>query len=334
MTVREKIQNQQQMFLSKYATKCTDDVKRKIYEEPCPLRTAFQRDRDKIIHSEAFRRLKQKTQVFLSPESDFYRTRLTHTLEVSQIARTIARGLFLNEDLTEAISLGHDVGHTPFGHAGERALNALNPEGFYHNLQSVRVFTKLEKDLKGLNLTELVLDGIENHVNKSKEPKTLEGFVVRVSDRIAYLNHDIEDAIKAKILEQSDIPLNVVNVLGKTKSERITTLITDVVVNSEETICMSDEVKKAYMELYDFMFAKVYLNIKAKKEEGKVKKLISELYNHFLQYPEKMPINYQFIAKQEGIHRAITDYISGMSDEYAIKRFDDLFVPKKWIVSK
>ena len=329
MTIREKIQCMEKVQLSSYAKLCTDEMGRVRKEELCPLRTEFQRDRDRIIHSECFRGLKQKTQVFLSPESDFYRTRLTHTLEVSQIARTVARALFLNEDLAEAIALGHDVGHTPFGHAGERALNELNPEGFHHNLQSVRVLNHLEKDMRGLNLTKDVLDGIATHTNR-KWPSTQEGAVVRFSDRIAYLNHDIEDVIKAKVLRQEDIPQNIIDVLGDTKSKRITTLITDLVNNSGEKIKLSEPVNKEYLALHEFMVTVVYQNFATKTEETKVKKLIQEIYNHFLRYPEKLPEKYQFVAKQEGIHRAVTDHISGMSDEYAVRYFSDVFVPKKW----
>ena len=329
MTIREQTERIERETLSKYARLSENNMGRQHPEEPCPLRTDFQRDRDRIIHSKAFRRLKQKTQVFLSPEGDHYRTRLTHTLEVSQIARTIARSLRLNEDLTEAIALGHDLGHTPFGHAGERTLNRLNPDGFHHYLQSVRVASRLEKNFTGLNLTKDVLNGFATHT-KGEWASTLEGCVVRYADRIAYMNHDIEDAITAEVLRPEQIPESVVRVLGDTKSRRITTLITDIVQNSSSSIGMSTEVEREYEILHRFMYDYVYIGSKAKQEEYKVDKLITELYNHFLRNPDKLPIDYQNIAKQDGLHRAVTDYISGMSDEFATRYFENLFIPKKW----
>ncbi|MDO5601896.1 MAG: deoxyguanosinetriphosphate triphosphohydrolase [Oscillospiraceae bacterium] len=329
MTVREKTQEIERMTLSPYARLSERNAGRPVPEEPDELRTDFQRDRDRIIHCKAFRRLKQKTQVFLSPEGDHYRTRLTHTLEVSQIARTIARSLRLNEDLTEAIALGHDLGHTPFGHAGERALDKLNPEGFHHYIQSVRVVTRLEKGFRGLNLTRDVLNGFATHT-KGEWAFTMEGRVVRYADRIAYMNHDIEDAIMAGVLSPGALPESVVRVLGDTKSKRISCLILDLVKNSGSELRMSPEVAAEYETLHQFMYDSVYIGSKAKQEEYKVERLITELYHHFLREPGNLPEEYQAIARQEGIHRAVTDYISGMSDEFATHCFENLFIPQKW----
>ncbi len=316
--------------LSPYATLCSNSKGREREEESCPLRTEFQRDRDRIIHCKAFRRLKQKTQVFLSPEGDHYRTRLTHTLEVNQIARTIARALRFNEDLTEAVALGHDLGHTPFGHAGERALNSLNPYGFKHYTQSVRVVQKLEKDHRGLNLTYEVLDGMDRHTG-GQWAATPEGRVVRFADRIAYMNHDIEDAISAGVLQDKDLPQDVVECLGRTKSSRITTLITSLVENTkEDELAMAPDVYEQYLNLHRFMYATVYVDPVAKAEELKVEKMLGELYELFKRYPEKMPEFYREIEDKEGIDRAVTDYISGMSDDYAIHIFEEHLVPRKW----
>lgn len=329
MTVREQTQEIEKQTLSEHACLSSESKGRARAEEECPLRTPFQRDRDRILHSKAFRRLKQKTQVFISPEGDHYRTRLTHTLEVSQIARTIARALRLNEDLAEAIAMGHDVGHTPFGHAGERALNALNPEGFRHFEQSVRVNQVLERELKGLNLTWEVVNGIERHTN-GEWPATLEGQAVRYADRIAYMNHDIEDAITAGILKEEELPESVRTVLGKSKSERITTLITSLIENSGDKLMMGEPVASEYEKLHKFMYSNVYIASKAKDEEYKVDKLIAELYAHYLENPSDMPAFYGRIAENEGLHRAVTDYISGMSDEFATRQFENIFVPKRW----
>ncbi|MFV0413962.1 MAG: deoxyguanosinetriphosphate triphosphohydrolase [Oscillospiraceae bacterium] len=330
MTVREVTQQIEAKTLSPYAVLSQNTKGRERPEEECPLRTPYQRDRDRIIHCKAFRRLKQKTQVFLSPEGDHYRTRLTHTLEVSQIARTIARALRYNEDLTEAIALGHDLGHTPFGHAGERALQALCPGGFKHYRQSVRVVRQLEKNHRGLNLTWEVLDGMENHTS-GQWPATLEGSVVRYADRIAYINHDIEDAISAGVLAPESLPKEAVRVLGNTKSRRITTLITSLVENSSGgSLAMAPEVEAMYSLLHKYMYATVYVDPIAKAEEQKVEKLIFELYEYFKKKPEAMPEFYNVIARSEGVERAVTDYISGMSDNYATRVFENLFVPKKW----
>lgn len=329
MTVREQTQQIEKETLSKYACLSQNTRGRAVPEEECPLRTPFQRDRDRVIHCKAFRRLKQKTQVFISPEGDHYRTRLTHTLEVSQIARTMARALRLNEDLTEAIALGHDLGHTPFGHAGERALNALNPNGFRHYEQSVRVVEVLEKNFEGLNLTFEVRDGIDRHTG-GEWAVTQEGQLVRYADRIAYINHDIEDSITAGILTPAELPKSAVALLGNTKSARISALITSLVENSGETIQMGPAVFEQYNVLHAFMYSAVYKDSKAKEEEYKVDKLIEELYRHFKAAPAEMPPFYGEVAEREGIDRAVTDYISGMSDEYATRIFENLFVPKKW----
>ena len=325
MTVRERTEEIERITLSPFATLSENSRGRAVPEKPCPLRPCFQRDRDRIIHCKAFRRLKQKTQVFLSPEGDHYRTRLTHTLEVSQIARTIARALRLNEDLTEAIALAHDLGHTPFGHAGERALNRLCPGGFKHYEQSVRVVTKLEKDGSGLNLTWEVLNGIVTHT-RGEWAATREGRVVRFADHIAYMNHDIEDAVTAGVLRNEEIT----SVLGSTKSERITSLIMAIVEHGAEDIGMDAERAAAYEALHDFMYSTVYVDKVAKKEEQKVDKLIRELYAYFKDTPTHMPQAFLYIMWQEGVDRAVTDYISGMSDEYATSTFESLFVPQKW----
>ena len=331
MTVREETQAIERQVLSPRACLSENSRGRKAPEAECPLRTCFQRDRDRVIHCKAFRRLKQKTQVFLSPEGDHYRTRLTHTLEVSQIARTIARALRLNEDLTEAIALAHDLGHTPFGHAGERALNALNPTGFKHYEQSVRVAEKLEKDGKGLNLCWEVLNGMVCHT-KGEWAATLEGRCVRYADRIAYINHDIEDAITAGVLRPGDVPAGITRVLGETKSSRITTLVADLVAHSGEDLAMSPEVAAAYEALHEFMYGTVYVDKTAKAEEQKVEKLLADLYGYFHDNPMRMPENYLYIVYEEGADRAVTDYLSGMSDEYAIRMYEELFVPKGWAV--
>lgn len=330
MNPREQTEVIERQTLSPYATLSARSMGRERPEEPCQIRTAFQRDRDRIIHCKAFRRLKQKTQVFLSPAGDHYRTRLTHTLEVSQIARTIARALRLNEDLTEAIALGHDLGHTPFGHAGERALNALTPHGFKHNEQSVRVVRRIEKDHRGLNLTYEVLEGLGCHTG-DKWPDTTEGQVVRYADRIAYINHDIEDAISAGVLREEDLPSEITNVLGHSKNKRITTLITSLLENSKDgKLAMSDEVAPQYAAIHKYMYATVYVDPIAKAEETKVEKLIAKLYEAFAAEPGEMPEYYRAIAEAEGVERAVTDYISGMSDDYAVWVFENLFVPRKW----
>ncbi len=328
-TVRERTMREERTLLSPYALCAADTRGRGREEAPCPMRTDFQRDRDRILHCKSFRRLMHKTQVFLSPEGDHYRTRLTHTLEVAQIARTIARGLRLNEDLTEAIALGHDLGHTPFGHAGEGALNEVCPFGFVHAEQSVRVAQRIERDGKGLNLCWEVCDGFLNHGSGSRAA-TLEGRVVRYADKIAYLNHDIEDAVRAGVLEEEDIPWDVRYTLGRTKSQRITALILSLAENSGEDIRMSGEVQKAFDHLRAFLFEAVYTNPAAKGEEEKAKNIVRQLYAHFAARPQALPEEYRAISGEEGAERAACDYISGMSDRYAVGLFEQLFVPKSW----
>ena len=328
-TAREYTEQVEEQILAPWAAKSRQSRGRLVPEEECPLRTCYQRDRDRIIHCKSFRRLKQKTQVFLSPEGDHYRTRLTHTLEVNQIARTIARALRLNEDLTEAIALGHDLGHTPFGHAGERALNKLCPGGFKHYQQSVRVVDKLEKNFQGLNLTWEVRNGIICHT-KGKWADTQEGQAVRYADRIAYMNHDIEDAVTAGVLHPSALPPRVVQVLGGTKSRRIYTLIADMVAHGPETIGFSPAIEEQYNALHSFMYATVYVDPVAKREEQKVEKVMEELFGWFCADASRLPADYQRIAEKEGVPRAVTDYISGMSDAFAIRTFERLFVPQKW----
>lgn len=329
MTVRERTEELEEKILSPYAALSKNSRGRAMPEEACNLRTAFQRDRDRIIHCKSFRRLKHKTQVFLSPEGDHYRTRLTHTLEVAQIARTIARALLLNEDLTEAIALGHDLGHTPFGHAGERALNSLFPGGFRHYEQSVRVVEKLEKGGQGLNLTSEVRDGILCHTT-GKEACTAEGRIVRLADRIAYLNHDIDDAERADVLREGEIPKSITSVLGSSKAKRIDKLVHSVVENSQNgQLDMEPEVKAAFDELAVFMDSHVYCNPYAKAEEKKVPGLIAALYE-YLTKPENIPYDMRVIAERDGNERAACDFIAGMTDHYAVQLFERIYVPKSW----
>ncbi len=326
---REITEKNEELILSSVAMLSKNSKGRKAPESKDNLRTDYQRDRDRIIHSKSFRRLKHKTQVFLSPESDHYRTRLTHTLEVSQIARTLARALRLNEDLTEAIALGHDLGHTPFGHAGERALNRLAPFEFTHFDQSVRVCERLEKNLKGLNLTYEVLDGIKNHT-RDPWPETLEGKIVRVSDRIAYINHDIDDAIRGSIITGDDIPEDIRSILGNSKSERISTLVNSIFEGSDTDIKMSCRVQNAFDSLHKFLFERVYFNPKAKSEEQKVDGIIYGLYTYFKSNYNILPFEYSVIAKEEGIDRAVVDYIAGMTDDFAVLKYNEIYVPKFW----
>ena len=333
MNIREQQEQWEQQWLSPYAAKSADSEGRDREEAPCDIRTVYQRDRDRILHSKSFRRLKHKTQVFLSPEGDHYRTRLTHTLEVSQIARTIARALRLNEDLTEAIALGHDLGHTPFGHAGESALNKVCVEGFSHCEQSVRVVELLEKKGQGLNLTKEVRDGILNHKTVGK-PSTLEGQIVRISDKIAYINHDIDDAIRGRILKEEELPKEYTDILGDNVKKRLDTMIHDVVLNSidKPAISMSAEIEEAMTQLRRFMFANVYTNPKAKSEEVKAKKMLTELYCYYLENADMLPEEYQYLMekKNQSRERTVCDYIAGMTDGYSIAVFKDIFVPKSW----
>lgn len=328
--MKEIIYEIEKNYLSKYASLSQNAGGRVVQMKECPLRTEYQRDRDRIIHCKAFRRLKHKTQVFLSPEGDHYRTRLTHTLEVSQIARTIARSLRLNEDLAEAIALGHDLGHTPFGHAGERTLERLTGH-FEHNEQSLRVVEVLENDGKGLNLTELVRDGILNHTSKCK-PNSLEGKIVNLSDRIAYLNHDIDDAERAGLIKESDLPKEIVSVLGSSKSDRINNMVSDIVKVSygQAIVGYSDEFKEAENALRRYLFENLYTGGLAKVEEVKANAMIELIYEAHSNNPELLPKAYYEMLKKEDKKRVITDYIAGMTDGYAISRFNELFVPKIW----
>lgn len=328
---REMTEENEKRFLSEKAAFSADSRGRKLPEEECELRTCYQRDRDRIIHSKAFRRLKHKTQVFLSPESDHYRTRLTHTLEVAQIARTVARALRLNEDLTEAIALGHDLGHTPFGHAGERALREVSGIDFTHYEQSVRVCECLEKDGAGLNLTYEVLNGILCHTC-GKEADTLEGRIVRLADRVAYINHDIDDACRAGVIREEDIPEEITNVLGHSKSARIDSLVKSVVRNSGEEIRMDEQTAALCEKLHQFLFAQVYTNPVAKSEETKVLGIVKGLYDYFYENPDRMTEEYLQIAQKEGKSRAIVDYIACMTDHYAITTYSNLYIPKAWSI--
>ncbi len=327
MLPRERINQNEKVTLSNKACLSIDTKGRVRAETPCDIRTEFQRDRDRIIHSNSFRRLKHKTQVFLIPKSEHFRTRLTHTLEVSQIARTIARALGLNEDLTEAIALGHDLGHTPFGHDGERMLDALFTEGFKHYEQSLRVVDVIERDGQGLNLTEEVRNGIYCHTNQIAS--TLEGYIVRFSDKIAYINHDIEDAIRAGIIKQTDLPQSAISVLGQTKSERITTLIKSLVNNPDE-LGYDEITQKAHDELREFMFEKVYYSAATNKEKKKAQYVVEFLYNYYVKHPKRMPELYRRLLEEYGVERAVCDFISGMTDDYAIDIFKELCVPKAW----
>ncbi|HOU10914.1 MAG TPA: deoxyguanosinetriphosphate triphosphohydrolase [Clostridiales bacterium] len=328
-TVREQTWDIEDAVLSPLAAHSRRSAGRLRSEPECSVRTVYQRDRDRIIHSNAFRRLKHKTQVFLSPEGDHYRTRLTHTLEVSQIARTIARGLRLNEDLAEAVALGHDLGHTPFGHAGEAALNAVVPGGFRHYEQSLRVVDVLEKDGEGLNLTREVRDGIERHTSGT-QPATLEGRIVRLADRIAYINHDIDDAIHADVLSETAIPEDIRAALGNSKSQRISTLVISAIENSGEDIRLGQGTQAAFDQLHDFMFDSVYKNDKCKDQEPKAMELVKWLYDFFKNHPEELPPGFARIAASDGAERAACDYIAGMTDRYAVMTFNKLFIPKSW----
>ena len=332
---RIDLENRERQVLSPYAAKSADSRGRQIAEDKCTTRTDFQRDRDRIIHSKAFRRLMHKTQVFLAPEGDHFRTRLTHTIEVSQIARTIARALNLNEDLTEAIALGHDLGHTPFGHNGEDVLNQIHPGGFEHNVQSLRVADVLEStsSRKGMNLTAEVRDGIVNHTGPVK-PFTLEGQIVKLSDRIAYINHDIDDAVRSGVISIDDIPKSSLELFGYSHRERIDAMVNDVIENSEgkDEIMQSEEFKKELLTLRSFMFKNVYKSSLVKKEEdlAKVGVVIKALYDYFLEHEEKLPEDLQEVARAEGINEAVKDFVAGMTDRYALSLYTDLFVPKAW----
>ena len=332
MSIREQMELRERMNLSPFAALSERSRGRDFPEEPCDIRPVFQRDRDRILHCKSFRRLKHKTQVFLSPQGDHYRTRLTHALEVAQNARTIARALRLNEDLVEAIALGHDLGHTPFGHAGERMLNELCEGGFKHNEQSVRIVEKLEKEGRGLNLTWEVRDGILNH-QTSGTPSTLEGKIVRLSDKIAYINHDIDDAIRAQVLKETDIPDEYRQILGTSTRSRLNTLIHNIISNSYDRndICMSEEVSDAMQGLRQFMFQNVYTNPVAKGEEKKAKELLEWLFTYYMKHIELLPDYFlAMLAQGEKKDRVVCDYIAGMTDQYALAKFSAYFMPKSW----
>ena len=332
-TIREKAEAREKELLSPYAALSVESRGRDREEEPCDIRTAYQRDRDRILHCKAFRRLKHKTQVFLCPQGDHYRDRLTHTLEVSQIARTISCALSLNENLTEAIALGHDLGHTPFGHSGEHVLNRLCPDGFIHCEQSVRVVEVLEKKGQGLNLTWEVRDGIRNH-RTSGHPATLEGRCVQLADKIAYINHDIDDAERAGILKESDIPTPYRRILGSTTKERLNTMIHDIVENSQgkPEILPTADIEWAMQNLRAFMFRNVYTGSVAKAEEGKAEHMICALYEYYTEHLESLPEEYLVMIyhRGEGVERVVCDYISGMTDQYAMAKYTELFIPKLW----
>jgi len=336
MELRELQERSEETRLSPYAKKSKDTKGRAKMEAKCDIRTDFQRDRDRIIHCKSFRRLKHKTQVFISPEGDHYRTRLTHTLEVSQIARTISRALFLNEDLTEAIALGHDLGHTPFGHAGERALDFLCKDGFIHSQQSVRVVERLEKDGLGLNLTFEVVDGIGNHRTSGK-PSTVEGMVVQLSDKIAYTNHDIDDAMRAGLLREEEIPKEYVAIMGNTASGRVNAMIRDTIVNSmgKNRIVMSQQMRGALTGLRKFMFEKVYQNPIVEKEHKKAEHIIRALFAYYMEYPQEMSGEFlELMAKGEEKERVVCDYIACMTDRFAVSRFQRIFIPQEWNIGK
>ena len=330
----ERLALERQM-LSPHASLAACTLGRERPEPECQIRTCYQRDIDRITHCKTFRRLKHKTQVFLEPEGDHYRTRLTHTLEVSRIGRTIARGLRLNEDLAEAVALGHDLGHAPFGHAGESALDEIlaGEGGFKHNEQSLRILDRLESDGQGLNLTHEVRNGILCHTGKDR-PSTPEGCIIRIADRIAYINHDVDDAIRAGILRETDIPSEISCAFGSRHGERVNTLILDMIAESEKTgeISLSPHSAFVFDSFYDFMWAKVYRNLKAKSEERKVFGIISGIFGHYIDSPDELPEDYRRVAAQDGLRRAVSDYVSGMTDKYAIHIYEKLFVPEAWQV--
>lgn len=332
MSIREQIEEMEEKILSPYASLSKNSKGRQRQEAECDIRSVYQRDRDRILHSKSFRRLKDKTQVFLSPEGDHYRTRLTHTLEVSQNARTIAKALRLNEDLVEAIALGHDLGHTPFGHAGERALNRVCPLGFEHSEQSVRTVDLLERDGRGLNLTWEVRDGIKNHQTEGI-PQTLEGKVVRLSDKIAYIHHDMDDAIRAGLLTEADIPKEIGDVIGYTTGERLDHFIHDIVTESQgkNDVIMSVEVAKAMKSLREFMFERVYQNAIAKSEEAKAEILVETLYHYYQKNPHLLPKDFKDLVNEgEPLERVVCDYVGAMTDRFAVSVYESVYIPKSW----
>lgn len=335
MVTREDLEKKEYENLSSFAAKSAESKGRALIEEKCQVRTEFQRDRDRIVHSKSFRRLMHKTQVFLAPEGDHFRTRLTHTLEVSQIARTIARGLALNEDLTEAIALGHDLGHTPFGHSGETILNNLHPGGFKHNIQSLRVVEVLEgsKGRYGMNLTSEVKDGIVNHTGPVR-PFTLEGQIVKFSDRIAYINHDIDDAIRSGVIKLDDLPQDCIHILGNTHRARINKLVMDLIINSDgkDAIAMGESCREHMDKLRNYMFENVYHNEKVKRHEDlhRVETIISSLYDYYLDHPELLPLERQEMIEEYGVAEIVKDHVAGMTDRYALNIYNEIFIPKGW----
>ena len=333
MTIRDRLEEQERQLLSPLACLSSASRGRARPEAECAMRTCFQRDVDRIVHCKAFRRLKHKTQVFLEPEGDHYRTRMTHTLEVTRIARTIARGLQLNEDLAEAAALGHDLGHTPFGHAGERVLNEIMPGGFRHNEQSLRVVARLVKNGDGLNLTWEVRRGILCHTGPDRA-ETLEGQLLNLADKIAYINHDIDDAMRGGIIFPTDIPLHLQQALGYTHAQRINTLTLDVVEASARAgaICQSEPVHQAMHELREFMFEAVYHNPVAKGEESKAQDMLARLFEYYAKDPDRLPDDFQDIRFREGAERAVCDYIAGMTDKYAVEKYAEAYIPKAWQV--
>ena len=335
MTIREELERREHKNLNPlaaFADRSQGRIRAAVVQEN-DVRTCYQRDTDRIVHSKAFRRLMHKTQVFLNPEGDHYRTRLTHTLEVTRIARTITRALGLNEDLTEAIAMGHDLGHTPFGHAGEDALNQLMSGGFQHNVQSLRVVDYLENDGRGLNLSYEVRMGILGHTGP-RVPETLEGQIVRRSDQIAYVNHDIDDAVRAGILSNDDIPAEISRLLGVTHGQRIDTFVCDMIMTSREAgeIVLSPAVDQALKDLRGFMFEKVYRSPIAKAEEGKAKTMLGKLFEHYIQHPEDLPADFQPQMSFDGLERTVCDYIAGMTDKYAVDKYTEVFIPMGWNV--
>ncbi|MFV0503819.1 MAG: deoxyguanosinetriphosphate triphosphohydrolase [Lachnospirales bacterium] len=328
MEIRKTIEEKEEKNLSQYATKSKYSKGRAIASKECPIRTVFQRDRDRIMHSKSFRRLMHKTQVFISPEGDHYRTRLSHTLEVSQISRSLSRALMLNEDLTEAIALGHDLGHTPFGHTGESVLNKLLSCGFEHNEQSVRIVNTIEK----LNLTQETIDGIKNHRGRFT-PNTLEGKVVQISDKIAYVNHDIDDAIRANLIDFKDLPKDCINLLGESSSQRINFLITNIVKNSynENHILLDDNVKEKFYKLRGFMYEKVYSSHILKQDRLKVAHMLKDIFNFYIDDFNKLPDEYiKMVQDGEEMELVVADFIAGMTDRFSIKHYNQLFLPLAW----
>ena len=335
MNTREVIEKREHQILSEFATKADESKGRKDPEEKCDIRTCFQRDRDRIIHSKSFRRLMHKTQVFIAPEEDHFRTRLTHTIEVSQIARTIARATGLNEDLTEAIAMGHDLGHTPFGHQGEHFLNLVYSKGFKHNEQSLRVVDVLESSYtrRGMNLTEEVRDGILNHTGAT-DPFTVEGQVVKISDRIAYINHDIDDAIRSGIITTEDLPEESIRILGRTHKQRIDTLVRDMILNTsgKDRASLSDEKRQVMNDLRAFMFKNVYNNPRVKRDEDmtKIETIIESIFHYYIENSHELPGELKSLENDYGREELVKDYVAGMTDRFAIHLYEELFIAKGW----